>query len=418
MANKYPIADGTFIQSDLVENWDDAKWQSEFNYLKQVKMNYIVMGTSITTGDITKTIYKSTILGAQMEYPQVDIVDMCLRNAQKCGIKVFLGINYNTDWWKKSGNDPKWLYTQMERGNLIANELYIKYYSKYPNAFYGWYFVYEVDNLNFKCKHQFSVLSNAININLKYLEERNQRLHFMISPFMNSKYGTPKKYAKNWAYLFKHTDLEKGDIFCPQDSVGGGGLNIDEVDAWFREFRKAVNIKPGLLFWANVETFNHINWSSAPLNRFIKQMEIESAYVDNIITFAYSHYYSPNNIDKGFHETYLNYIEKGFLEDEKPTSPSKLLVKQLGENRILISWQNSSDNFGVYGYEVYCNNVMIFSSNIQRIYGGKKADLSTNFVDTPKLKLKKQKFTYEVKAIDFAGNVSNSSKLTVYLSLN
>ena len=418
MVNKYPIADGTFIQSDMVENWDDAKWQSEFNYLKQVKMHYIVMGTSITTGNITKTIYKSDIKGAQMEYPQVDIVDMCLRNAQKCGVKVFLGLDYNSDWWKKSGNDPKWLYAQMERANLIANELYTKYYSKYPEAFYGWYFVYEVDNLNFKCKHQYSVLSNAININLKYLKEKNQRLPFMISPFMNSKYGTPKKYAKHWAYLFEHTDLEKGDIFCPQDSVGGGGLNIDEVDAWFCEFKKVVDTKPGLLFWANIETFNHINWSSAPLNRFIKQMEIESVYVDNIITFAYSHYYSPNNIDKGFHETYLNYIEKGLLENENPTSPGELLVKKLEKNKILISWKNSSDNFGVYGYEVYRNNVMIFGTNVQRIYGGKKADLSMSFVDTPKLKQKQQKFTYEVKAIDFAGNVSNSSKVMINLSLN
>lgn len=418
MENKYPIADGTFIQSDMVEKWDDAKWQSEFNYLKQAKMHYIVMGTSITTGNITKTIYPSNITGAQMEYSQVDIVDMCLRNAQKCSVKVFLGINYNTDWWKKSGNNPKWLYTQMERGNSIANELFTKYHSKYPNAFYGWYFVYEVDNLSFKYKHQFTVLSNAINIHLKYLNEKNQRLHFMISPFMNSKYGNPKQYARHWAYLFERTDLRAGDIFCPQDSVGGGGLNIDEVDAWFCEFRKAVNIKCGLLFWANVETFNHENWSSAPLKRFIKQMKIESAYVDNIITFAYSHYYSPNNIDKGFHETYLNYLQSGFLENEKPTSPCNVMVKQLEKNKISISWEASSDNFGIYGYEVYRNKVKIFSTNVQRIYGGKKADLSMNFVDTPILKNRKQKFTYEVRAIDFAGNVSIPSKAIAYCSLN
>ena len=417
MANIYPIANGTFIQSDLVENWDDEKWQSEFNYLKQANMDYIVMSTSITTGDITKTIFQSNILGMQMEYPQVDIVDMCLRNAQKCGVKVFLGLDYNTDWWKKSGNDSKWLYTQMERGNLIANELYTKYHSKYPNAFYGWYFVYEVDNLSFSCKHQFSVLSNAININLNYLKEKKQRLPLMISPFMNSKYGTPKKYAKNWTYLFKHTDLEKGDIFCPQDSVGGGGLNIGEVKSWFCQLRKAVDTKPGLLFWANVETFNHINWSSAPLNRFIKQMNIESVYVDNIMTFAYSHYYSPNNINDGFHKTYLSYIEKGFLENDPPTSPGNLRAKQLQKNKISLSWEPSSDNVGIYGYEVYCNNVMIFSTNVQRLYGGKKADLLTNFVDTPKLNLKEQKLTYEVSAMDFAGNMSKPSKVIIHCSL-
>lgn len=70
-------------------------------------------------------------------------------------------------------NDSKWLYDQMERGNVIADELYTKYYSKYPNAFHGWYWIYEVDNLNFKTKDDFYVLGKAIDINLKDLKGKN-----------------------------------------------------------------------------------------------------------------------------------------------------------------------------------------------------------------------------------------------------
>lgn len=410
---KYPVADGSFIQADMVEKWNDSKWQSEFNYLKEVNMHYVIMGTSSTEGSLTKTIYPTKISGGQMEYPGVDIVDMCLRNAEKTGMKIFLGINFNSAWWKKGPRDPKWLYTQMERGNLIADELYTEYYLKYPNAFHGWYWVYEVDNLNFKTKDDFSVLAKAIDINLKHLKEKNNRLPLMLSPFMNSVYGRAEEYAKNWAYLFKHTDLGEGDIFCPQDSVGGGGLKINEVGHWFEELRKAVDTKPGLLFWANTETFNHLNWSSAPLNRFISQMEIENPYVDNIITFSYCHYYSPNNIDKGFHETYLKYVKSGQLENSKPMPPKKVEVEKEGESRFLISWQPGYDNIGVYGYEVYRNNKLIFTTNVDRIYKGKKGKrerLAMNYIDKVPFKDKFKKLNYKVRTIDFAGNVSEPKK--------
>ncbi|OFI05929.1 hypothetical protein CLOACE_14040 [Clostridium acetireducens DSM 10703] len=404
--NKYPLANGTFIQADMVKKWNDSKWQSEFHYLKEAKMHYVVMGTSITEGNVTKTIYPTKIPAGKMEYPNVDIVDMCLRNAEKSGIKVFLGINFNADWWKKAAREPNWLYAQMERGNLIADELYTKYHFKYPNSFYGWYWVYEVDNLNFRTKEQFSILSNAININLKHLKEKNHRLPFMLSPFMNSKYGTPKEYAKNWAYLFQNTDLGNGDIFCPQDSVGGGGLNINEVADWFCELRSAVNTKPGILFWANTETFNHFDWSSATLDRFIKQMKIESKYVDDFITFAYSHYYSPNNIHKGFHKTYLDYVKKGYLEKQAPTKPAKVTVKKIGLNKFLINWEASKDNMGVYEYIVYRNKKVIFNTKVQRIYGGVNKGITMTFTDNPPLKERFKKLIYGVRAVDFAGNVS------------
>lgn len=410
---KCPIADGSFIQGDMVQRWDDEKWQSEFKYLKEVNMHYLVMGTSITEGNTIKTLYPTKIPGGQMEFPEVDIVDMCLRNAEKANIKVFLGINFNTDWWKKGGKDPKWLYDQMDTGNIIADELYNKYHNKYPNAFYGWYWVYEVDNLNFRTKNQFSVLAEAININLKHLKEKKHRLPFMLSPFMNSNYGKPKEYAENWAYLFKNTELGKGDVFCPQDSVGGGGLNIHEVEDWFSELKKAVDTKPGLLFWANVETFNHKNWSSAPLNRFIKQMEIVHPYVSNIITFSYSHYYSPNNIDIGFHSNYLDYVRNCKLEKQKPSMPKDLKVQRVGLNKFLITWKASEDNNGIYGYNLYRDGRIIYSTNVQRVYGGVKKGILMKFIDKCFLKGKITNITYAVRAVDFAGNLSTAAQVTI-----
>ena len=387
----HPRADGTFIQSDMVENWNDKKWIDEFKYLKEIKMHYII----ICASDKTKT----------------DVVDMCLKNAALCGLKVFIGINYNEGWWEKGSKDEKWLFEQMQTGAIIADKLYEKYYYKYNSSFCGWYFVYEVDNMNFNSKEKFVMLSKAIDILLSHLREKNHRLPMLISPFMNSIYGSARDYAENWAYLFTHTEFGQGDIFCPQDSVGGGGLKLYEVEEWFKQLRKAVDKKPGLKFWANAETFDHTNWCSAPLSRFIQQMKIESRYVDNIITFAYSHYYSPNNIDKRLHKIYFNYVETGVLIKDTPLPPSKISVKSISINKIKINWEPGESNLGIFGYELYRNGKKIFSTFLERKFGGKPSGIVYSYIDSEVIKCKFGIFTliplvYEIKSIDLAGNIS------------
>lgn len=419
----YPIVNGSFIQCDMVYTWDDKMWTKEFEYLKEVNIDYLIlMGASSTEGDTIKTIYNTKISGAVMKYNGIDVLDIMLRNAEKAGMKIFLGINFNNDWWIKYGYDPSWLYAQMEIGNLIADEIFAMYHSKYPKAFYGWYWMYEVDNLNFINEEQLKVLAKAININLNHLTEKNERLPVLISPFMNSKFSTPEFNSKNWEYIFKNTALGQGDIFCPQDSVGSGALNLEDVSQWFSELKKAVDTKPGLLFWTNNENFMQSDWSSATLDRYIKQLQLTTPYVTNHITFSYSHYYSPNNIHYGFHKTYLQYVNTGSLEKLNPTIPKNLKLKIVDKYKILLNrnkvhnckvllcWQKSKDNIGIYGYEVYRDGNLIYSCKRQRIYGHVNEDISTKFMDSLLLTYPITKHVYKIRAFDFAGNFSEFSK--------
>ena len=415
----YPIVSGSFIQCDMVYTWDDKMWTKEFQYLKEVKMDYLVlMGASSTEGDTIKTIYPSEISGTVMKYDGIDVLDNLLRNAEKAGIKVFLGINFNNDWWKKYAYDPSWLYTQMEKGNLVADEIFTLYHSKYPNAFYGWYWMYEVNNLNFITEEQLKVLTKAIDINLTHLTEKNERLPVLLSPYMQSSFSTPELNARNWKYIFKNTLLSQGDIFCPQDSIGSGGLNIDKLDKWFSALKKAVDTKPGLLFWANNENFIESDRSSATLDRFLKQLQLTNPYVTNHITFSYSHYYSPNNINSGFHKTYLQYVNTGSLEKICPTPPknvklkvvNKYKVHKVDEPKVLLTWKESKDNIGIYGYEAYRDGNLIYSCKRQRIYGAVNGDISTEYIDNLLLASPISKHIYKVRAFDFAGNFSEFSK--------
>lgn len=389
-----PKADGTFIQADMVKNWDEDKWTEEFLYLSEAQMHYLVLAAPDKLGQ--------------------GVVDMCLKTAQKCGFKVFLGIQYDDAWWKKGSKDRDWLIEQMRIGCRIADNLYEKFHDIYPDSFYGWYFAYEVDNVKFNTRSKFALFAEALDILLVHLRQEGHRLPVMISPFMKSAFGRAKDYAANWAWLFNATELGEGDVFCPQDSVGGGGLKLNELDKWFGQLRRAVDTKPGLLFWGNIENFDHRFWSSAPLKRFLNQMEIVSRHVDKIITFSYSHYYSPNNIDKRLHEMYIEYLRTGSLPAEKPKPPAKLVIKRAGVSGRRIIWEEADTPEGVFGYELFRNGKKIFATYEQRKYGGKPQVSPGSYLDRSVLKWRPWGTVYEVRTVDFAGNTSKKIKVRFF----
>lgn len=407
----YPILSGSFIQIDMTQNWNQEKWNDEFKYLKQNKMEYVILtGISSTDHNITKTAYKSSIPGVKKIYGTKDEVELCLKSAEKFGVKVFLGTDFNSEWWNNSANNFEWINKQMDRTNLICDELYKKYHEKYRNSFYGWYFPYEVDNARFNTTDKFDTLAKAINMNLDYLDSKGERLPFLISPFMNSEAGSSLQYAENWKHFFQRVNFKQGDIFCPQDSVGAGGLDIDQVNEWFTALRHAVDTKKGLKFWANIETFDYVNSSSITLDELVKKMELESPCVDKFVSFSYSHYYSPNNIDSGFNDDYEKYVLSGKLKHRRLARPKNLSVKEIGDYKFKISWNMPTNAKNICAYRVYRNGVLIYNPTIQRKYGGDSRNFCLYMIDKPLPEKGVETYTYEVKAVDFSGNLSKSAR--------
>jgi len=394
----YPIVEGTFIQESLVANWDDTRWQQELEMLKDAGMKYLIFAPSLFTDKKGKDkyLYPSSF-SKKNERTSNNLIDLCLRNAKKCGIKVFIGLNFNDKWWSADFT-PDWLYQQMERGNKIADELISLYKEKYGDTMYGWYWVWEVDNLHAITTENQQILANALNINLDHLNKVTPDMPFMLSPYMNQKVGAADANQKMWESVFAKTHFKNGDIFSPQDGVGAGGLDVDKLSEWFSGMRQAVNSKPGLKFWANVESFDHRFWTNAPLSRFKQQMEAVNPYVNKIITFAYSHYYSPYQVNRQYHDAYLEYYKTGKLPKVSVPEPASDLVLKIKKNEMaILKWKSPKDKSNLMGYYVYKDGVLV--ANIQN----KNIDDSdTEFID----KKGSQNNLYEVSSYNVNGEES------------
>ncbi|HEY3415004.1 MAG TPA: DUF4434 domain-containing protein [Armatimonadota bacterium] len=398
----HPIANGTFIQDYLCRNWTDATWLAEFRYMKALGMRYMVFG-AVADGKTHTCVYPTSLPGYHLVEPNTDPLGACLRNAEKAGIRVFVGLNFHGDWWARGSYDSAWLNSQMEEGNRIADELYNRYHARYPRAFYGWYWVWEVDNISAQSPSKAATLSGALDVSVRHLKSLNPGMPVMLCPFMNYRLGTPALYRGFWERVFASCALGRGDIFAPQDCVGAGGLTLDNFAQWFAALRKAVDTKPGLVFWSDTETFYQDDWTSATLNRFVRQLKGVQPYVEGSITFAWSHYYSPNNVDAGWQKTYAGYVRTGKLESVPPSTPRHLRAARQANGTVRVTWEASTDNVGICGYYVFRNGVRVSRQQGSKGLTNRKGP-QTTYIDRPTAQ--PPRASYEVQAYDFAGNVS------------
>ncbi len=409
----WPLAKGTFIQDWLVKDWSSEMLAKELNYLKEAGIEFLLFAPTAyghNDGHYLSTLYPTKIPNWKEYYPGNDVLEKLLIALKKADMKIILGLNMNDLWWEKGIKDPEWLYSEISLGNTLAQEIYELYYPKYKDTIIGWYFVWEIDNLMVRGKGKADIISHAFNIQLDFLTKLDPNLFLVWSPYMNPQLATKEEYRDFWIEVFAKTHFRSGDVFAPMDCVGGGGTTIDTFPAWFAEFRKAVDTKPGLLFWSNAENFVHTDWTSATINRFVEQLKRAAPYVDNFITFAYPHYYSPNIIDSGFHTTYLEYVQTGDYEKIPPTPPKDLSMVIISLDELFLRWDPGSDNIGVAGYIIYRDGKQIGKTQVL-----KQGDrgLFVNAFKESKLRIGKT-YKYSVCSYDFAGNISDFSEVLEY----
>lgn len=94
---------------------------------------------------------------------------------------------------------------------------------------------------------------------------------------------------------------------------------------------------------------------------------------------------------------YFDNVQATALDLEAPTNPKNLKVNDVSSDSVSLSWEAATDNVGVMGYLVYRDNQLI-----QTVTGADLAYTDNGLTEDTT-------YTYEVRAVDQAGNVSAAS---------
>lgn len=410
----YPTVCGSFMQPGTFANYSLERMTQHLKYMREVGIDIIILqwafateGSKVTA-EYFPSSFKSEDVASDMNKSGSRLVETLLEAAKSLDMKVYIGLNNDNDWWSKGVNDKAWLERQAYLGLEGAKQLYSAYKEKYPETFYGWYFVHEYYNM----RANSTQLENAAYLLSAFrdgLYDIDPDMPMMLSPFVSSGNSNAKEAGEMWTKIFSKVEFREGDIFCCQDSVGAGHIRIDQLDAYYSELKKAVDTEEGLHFWANNEDFEQSNWSTAPLNRFVEQMNIASKYVEAHVTFAYSHYQNPD-VGKGiYHNAYKYYFENGTLPETALPAPVVETETDESGSNVIIS--GTLDNSSLTACRIYIETKGEIIASIDLSSQFNKKEIVFSFTDTY---IDGQgEFRYAVYAEDVYGNISETAVSTV-----
>ena len=437
---------GTFIQPWLYSGWNNARWEQEIAFWKELGIEYIIIGDTL---DCTcEPISDPTKWNITAHYPTTnpafkqgqDVLTNVFEIFSKHDIKLYIGMGnaLTSQGWTFLDLNATGFENVCTMFATVAEEIYNNYYEAYPDTFAGFYFVPELynssnfDNAATRSRYV-SNLSKGFKIIFEKLNSLNPSLPFIFSPYVNMFGGSwvsksPENIGYFWKELLENAGFRDGDIICPQDSVGAGGNNLEHLGEVTAAYRYAVdNCGRDVQLWSNCEIFiqpptgkfydqydGYNYWSSCSVDRMVSQMQIVSEYVDRIFLFAVPHYLSPYNAVKGYYDAYKFYLENGEMESVPPTPPTKFRTTYStvkGVKSLTVTWSGMYDNVGIHRVNIYKNGEFFTYRNATRNEGSGIAAYPNSFVDMdydPEVSV-----TYEFEVIDCSGNVSARSSFTV-----
>ncbi|HBL85004.1 MAG: hypothetical protein A2Y17_07225 [Clostridiales bacterium GWF2_38_85] len=422
----YPTINGSFIQYGPFLNYTDAQLEKHFDYLEEAGIEYLVLFTSASQnkdGSFGTVYYPSELAkknkGSNYNDTYKNMTERMLKECQKHSIKAYISPNYSDEGWSSNGiSDSSWYKSFSQSSVSIATEIYNLYKDKYSDTFYGWYFVPEFSNY-FINSFPYDRASDILNIYIDGLNALDSSMPFLMSPYFAdfSPYSNAVDTAKAWDKIFAKVHFRKGDIFCPQDCVGSGLASPQIFINYYSEFKKVIDKYDNLAFWGNPESFKQANWTSAPITRFVYQLEKAEPYVEGFISFAYSHYYAPDvtKIDI-FHNAYKKYYETGVIDyysTNTKATPLSLTAEQTATG-VTLTAQFSNCKYGISYIEIYRGSTLIGTVHTPE---ENYADAKLTFVFSDKGLTATGSYKYTIKAVDFIKQNTGETSKTVSVTV-
>jgi hypothetical protein len=283
------IWEGSFFQPALVTNWTAENFATEFQYMKDVKMDHVIWQWTVDSLPVLKWTYYPTTMKGFTQITAYDAVGVSLEQAQAKGLKVWLGLNWTDDWWKHYANDEAWLKNEFTISQNTAQELWNRYGSQYGSTIAGFYLTMEVDNVNFQTTVAQNRMKTVYKDTADYIHTQTGK-PVMVAPFFNANLGQDAQtYAAMWGEIIATAPI---DVVAVQDGIGVGHATVANIGDWLEPLRTAIKAaRPSTQLWSDLETM--VPNAPASVSRLIEQLNAEKAYVDKFTTFSFNYYDSP-----------------------------------------------------------------------------------------------------------------------------
>ena len=293
------------------QNWGVKEWDADFKAMKQMGINTVVL-IRAGLGSWIAAPFDCLLRTGKVKYPPVDLVEMFLVLSDKYGMDFWLG-TYDSCYHWHVGEYEK----EIELNMQLIDEVWAKY--GHHKSFRGWYLSQEISRRTRNVSKIYAAMG-------RHAKEISGGLKTMISPYIHGvktdqvmagdKAITVEEHRREWDAIL--SDIAGAvDILAFQD----GQVDYDELYDYLVVNRELAE-RYGMECWTNVESFDRdmpirflpIKWEKL----LFKLDAARRAGMQNVITFEFSHFMSPNSSYTQAGHLYNRYMEyMNYLQHKK-----------------------------------------------------------------------------------------------------
>ncbi len=279
------------------QNWSVKEWDTDFHSMKRMGIETVVLIRS-GWGRWMVAPFDCLLKSEQVYYPPIDLVEMFLTLSDKYGMKFFFG-TYDSDRYWSRGEYQK----EIDLNMRLVDEVWTKY--GHHSSFKGWYITQEISRRTKGMSKIYAQLG-------QHAKDISNNLPVLISPYIlgvksnealrGEKPLTVRQHEEEWNAIL--SDIHGAiDTFAFQD----GQVEIYELPEYLA-VNKALAEKYNMHCWSNVESFDRdmpIRFLPIKWEKFLLKLDAaRKAGMENVITFEFSHFMSPNS---AYHQAYHLY---------------------------------------------------------------------------------------------------------------
>ncbi len=292
-AGPEPHLDGTFIQLwQAHKSWRPEEWDRLFSYFHRMHLSRLVIQWS--------TYNESQFYSSPPASADGSVIGALMDRADVAGMKVLVGLSYDSNYWRTIENDPVLVRVFLRRAQLRAEKTAreLKPAVLRHRSFEGWYISEEIDDINWNEAERRDLIVEYLKNLSSTLSKLSPGKNISLSGFSNA-FLSPEALAVFWGRILVSTQV---DQLLFQDGVGTRKIPLSELRGYLGPLHAVAKQNHRDLCIA-VETFQQENAEGsgapfhalpAPLDRLLRQIEIDARFADcGLVGFGIPEYLSP-----------------------------------------------------------------------------------------------------------------------------